>query len=340
MDAPAEPTTKPAIVPEVVELIRMMTVQQEKIIASNRESMAGLLQELKRGRKDQLDMDNEERERASGEIAERERLQRELQERQLALREEELRTAQQAEERRRAHQEEELRLRRQELEAQKRREDALEEQRQADLQQRRQELREKREADERKARLKAIQLPPPMSSKSDLVEFLQLFERTARRKELPEEDWAPTLIPLLNDKYRGIAMKLPVDLIDDFQQLRQALQDRDDVHTKNAASTFWTLPKKKGISAIEYHQSITRLIHRFAEGEDKDSILDSIVRERITQELPLEGRTYIRQRKPTTGLQAAQLAEEWFQLKEETYSGWSSEHTDPNSSNHQIEIDR
>lgn len=85
MDAPAEPAAKPTIAPEVAELIRMMMVQQERIIASNRENMAGLLQELKRGRKDQIDIDNEERERAVGEMVERERLQRELQERQLAL---------------------------------------------------------------------------------------------------------------------------------------------------------------------------------------------------------------------------------------------------------------
>lgn len=68
------------------------------------------------------------------------------------------------------------------------------------------------------------------------------------------------------------------------------------------------------------------------EGDDPDTILDLIVRERLTQELPKEGRLYVRQRKPRTGLEAAALAEEWFQLREETYSGWTSEQMDQRSS--------
>lgn len=98
MDTQPESAAKPTIAPEVAELIRMMSAQQERIITANRESMTGLLQELKQGRRDQIDKDNEERERVAEEMAERERVQKDLQERQLALREEELRTAQQAEE--------------------------------------------------------------------------------------------------------------------------------------------------------------------------------------------------------------------------------------------------
>lgn len=128
----------------------------------------------------------------------------------------------------------------------------LEEQRLAELQQSREELRAKREEDERRARLKAIQLPPPMSNKSDLMEYLQLFEKTVRRKELPREDWAPTLVPLLNDKYRGVAAKLPREVQDDFDGLKEALQGHDDLHTRNTSSTFWTTPKKRGTSAIEF----------------------------------------------------------------------------------------
>lgn len=257
MDMPPESATKPALTPEVAELFRLMTMQQEKIMTANRESMIGLLQELKKGRSDQIDSDNADRQRVAEEMAERTRAQKELEERQLALREEELRVARQAEERRRVQQEEELRLRREELEAQKRREEMLEEQRQADLQQRRQELRERREAEERKARLKTISLPPPMSGKADLLEFVQLFERTARRKELPEEDWAPTLVPLLNEKYRGIAMKLPADIVDDFQQLKQALQDRDDAHTK-----------KCGLNVLDNAQEERDLSYRVSSSHD------------------------------------------------------------------------
>lgn len=100
-----------------------------------------------------------------------------------------------------------------------------------------------------------------MTAKTDLIEYLQLFEWIVCRKELPEEDWAPALAPLLNDKFRGVAAKLPTEVQDDFPRLKEALQERDDQHTKNAASTFWTVPKRKGMSAMEYHQTLTRLIY-------------------------------------------------------------------------------
>lgn len=167
-----------------------------------------------------------------------------------------------------------------------------------------------------------------MTGKSDLFEYLQVFEKMVKRKELLEEDWALMLVPLLNDKFRGVVTKLPPETQDNYPRLREALLERDDLHTKNAASTFWTMPKRKGVTAGEYHQTLLRLLDRFTEGEDRDSILDSIVKERLIQELPKEGRMYIRQRKPKTGLEATVLAEEFFHHKEDSYSSWSSEQAD------------
>lgn len=58
------------------------------------------------------------------------------------------------------------------------------------------------------------------------------------------------------------------------------------------------------------------------------------MRERLIQELPKDGRMYVRQRKPKTGLEAATLAEEFFQHREESYSSWSSEQSDDRSRGH------
>lgn len=83
-----------------------------------------------------------------------------------------------------------------------------------------------------------------MSAKADLKEFLELYESTIRRKELPEEEWAPMLLPLLNDKFRGTAVKLPPEIKDNYQDLKSALLERDDQHMKNPAATFWSLQKE------------------------------------------------------------------------------------------------
>lgn len=188
---------------------------------------------------------------------------------------------------------------------------------------------QKQEADRRRERLRAIQLPPLMTNKTVLLIHLELFERTARRKEIPKEDWAATVIPLLSNRFRGTAMKLLEEVRDDYDRLKAALLERDDSNTKNAASTFWSIPNQKGTTALEYFHSILRLADWFVEREDRASFLDSLTKERLIQELPKDGRIYVRQRKPKSGLEATALAEEYFQNQEESFSAWTSERTAP-----------
>lgn len=185
--------------------------------------------------------------------------------------------------------------RQEDLEAQRQREEQLEEQRQEELQIRREEIRARRQADEKRERLCAIQLTPPMTWKADLLEYLELFEGVARRKELPEEDWAPTVIPLLSHRFRATAVKLPQETREVYDTLKMALLERDDAITKNAAASFWSLMKRQGTTALEFGQQVRRLADRFLEGDDRASCLDSLSKERFIQELPKEGRAYVRQ---------------------------------------------
>lgn len=125
-----------------------------------------------------------------------------------------------------------------------------------------------------------------MSSKSDLEEYLDLFELTATKKEIPRADWTNALLPLLNDKFRSVVMKLKPEARADYTLLKTKLQDHDDSNIKQAASTFWTLSKKRGWSALQYGQQILRLTDQFMEGEDRESFFDCLSKERLIQEMP------------------------------------------------------
>lgn len=152
------------------------------------------------------------------------------------------------------------------------------------------ERRERRQAEERKARLKAINLPPPMSARADLLEFLELFERLALRKELPKRDWPDALLPLLSEKFRSAAVKMPTEVQGDFEALKLALLERDETNVQDAAATFWAYGKKANVSALEERQYLLRLVPRFIDGDDKAAWTDALVRERIIHGLPKEGR--------------------------------------------------
>lgn len=109
--------------------------------------------------------------------------------------------------------------------------------------------------------------------------------------------------------------KLPADVRDTYDTLKAALLERDESNVKNAAATFWTMTKKKDATALEHRQQLTRLVDRFLEGDDRASIINSLVKERMVHDLPKEGRIYVRQRKPKSSLEASSLAEELFLLQ-------------------------
>lgn len=173
-----------------------------------------------------------------------------------------------------------------------------------------------------------------MSGKTDLMEFLELFERTARMKEIAQTLWSTTVIPLLSDRFQSTAVKLPAEVRDDYDRLKAALLERDESNVKNATATFWTYAKKRGVTALEHHQFVHRLIEHFLEGDNRASCVDSLLKEKTIQDLPKEDRTYIRERKPKTSLEVVKLAEEYFANKEESYAAWSSEQADHSNHNY------
>lgn len=103
------------------------------------------------------------------------------------------------------------------------------------------EAKDRAEAEKKKECLRAIQMPQPMTAKSDLVEYLDLFETTALKKEVKQADWMDALMPLLNDRFRSVAMKFRPEVRNDYETLKAKLQEHDNMNLKNTAATFWTL---------------------------------------------------------------------------------------------------
>lgn len=64
--------------------------------------------------------------------------------------------------------------------------------------------------------------------KSDLTEYLDLLEMTVAKKEMPILDWPNSLMSLLNDKFRGVAIKMKPEERMDHNLLKQRLQGNDN----------------------------------------------------------------------------------------------------------------
>ena len=110
--------------------------------------------------------------------------------------------------------------------------------------------KEYEEARKKEERLKAIPNTPAMTKVTDLVEYLALFETTQTRKEREEEEWSIHLLPLLNDKFRVVAMNMSPDERDNYQILKTKLIESDETNLKNSAHSFWTLSKEKSVDNL------------------------------------------------------------------------------------------
>lgn len=128
-------------------------------------------------------------------------------------------------------------------------------------------------------------------------------------KEKSKDQWAIHLLPLLSDRCRTVAINLEADQRKDYDVLKEHLSKSDNVHSRDAGQIFWSMYKDHGMSMRDYSQKLLRALKRFAIGDNRDDILNSILKERLIQELPKETRTYVRDKQPETPLQVCLEAE-------------------------------
>lgn len=105
--------------------------------------------------------------------------------------------------------------------------------------------------------------------------------------------WSTFLIPLLNNHFRGIAIKLKQEERDDFDCLKQELQDNVQAKMRHADVHLWTLPKSRNWSAPDYIHKLNRMAERFLEGDDRTTIIDSITKHQFIHELPKKTRQFV-----------------------------------------------
>ena len=85
---------------------------------------------------------------------------------------------------------------------------------------------------------------------------------------------------------------------DNYDEVKAKLLEADDSNIKNAAQSFWTLPKTKGMSVRKYSQKLYRLLKHFACNPNPDKVLQKILKERLIHALPREARTFVRNKEP------------------------------------------
>ena len=158
-------------------------------------------------------------------------------------------------------------------------------------------------------------IPKPLLQKltaeDDVEHFLAVFERVAVQQKWPDEMWATQLAGLLTGKAMAAYAALPVTEANNYQKVREAILRRFDVNEESRRRKFRNDRKRSG----ETHRELmTRLQENFQRwvGSQEMSVEDLMVAEQFYQVVPEAMAVWVKDRKPSSLHQMAELADDYM----------------------------
>ena len=194
---------------------------------------------------------------------------------------------------------------------------ALVEQQKEELTQHRKEmaeLRAQRDAHEEREAKAAIRLPKPTLQKlgpdDDIEHFLATFERIAKQQEWPAEIWATQLAGLLTGKAMAAYASLNSDAAALYDDVKKAILHRYDVNEEAHRRRFRTDRKRPEESYRNWGDRLRDHFHRWIK-DQKMMVEELMVLDQFLAGVPEELRVWLKERKPESLKQAAELADDY-----------------------------
>ncbi|XP_024133203.1 uncharacterized protein LOC112149626 [Oryzias melastigma] len=158
----------------------------------------------------------------------------------------------------------------------------------------------------------------PFQSGEDIENFLLRFERVAKTWAWPETEWAYRLVPLLTGKALEAYSAMDEDLSDSYSDLKQALLTKFDISAETYGQRFRNTTVPQGETPTETYQCQKGLYRRWIKPDQcsVEDIGEVIVLEQLLRMFPPDVCTWVKEREPTTGLQAAKLATQYVNARQ------------------------
>ena len=182
--------------------------------------------------------------------------------------------------------------------------------------------KEQREAD-RLAKL--IPQVPVMSPKEDIAEYLELFEQTQVARGVPPEAWSQALVPLLNQTCKDSILNIPVETRLQYADLKDVLLANVSLDDRSAAKKFASAYKVQNQTWRQTGTYMEKQLRKFARGNSADEIRNQVLKESLIQLMPVETAAYVRERKPNTWEEAADLAANHFMAHNVNQTNWEGQ---------------
>ena len=161
-----------------------------------------------------------------------------------------------------------------------------------------------------------------LTEKDDIEAYLTTFERIMGAYNIAKERWVFKLAPQLSGKAQQAYAALQTDEAKDYEGVKAAILRRYDINEETYRQRFRSTTKGTDESYRELANRIKDLGKKWLRQYDTvEKVVEAVVQEQLLNTLPQYLRVWVRERKPTTSLEAGQLADDYVQARKLGSSG-------------------
>ena len=157
-----------------------------------------------------------------------------------------------------------------------------------------------------------------LTEEDDIEAYLTTFERLMTAYEVKRERWAFKLASQLVGKAQQAYAAMSAEDASDYDKLKKAILRRYDINEESYRQHFRSATKKPGETNRELVARLVDLAEKWMQGcTSIAEVTDVVVLEQVTNTLPGDVRVFVKERKPKTSLEAAELADDYLRARKQ-----------------------
>ena len=158
-----------------------------------------------------------------------------------------------------------------------------------------------------------------MRENEDIDDYFRIFEMTAKAQLISQDEWLGSLIPRLSEKAKSIYLEIVGPDAQDYNKSKAIILRAYQLNVDHYRYRFRHSEKKAGEDFGQWAHRTRRYLNRWmtvAEAIDnREKILEQIVIERLLDGVGPELQVWLKEKKPNTAEELANLANDYVQSR-------------------------
>ena len=155
-----------------------------------------------------------------------------------------------------------------------------------------------------------------LTERDDIEAYLATFERTMTAYEVNRQRWVYKLAPQLSGKAQQAYAAMSSEEAVDCERVKAAILKRYDINEETYRLRFRSVMKSLDESHREVAVRVKDLAKKLLKQQaTAEAVVEVVAQEQLLNTLPSNVRVWVREREPTTCLEAGQLADDYAQAR-------------------------